>query len=103
MGATLPLMSRGWNAHDPARVLVTGCSSGIGDALCAELHRRGHHVIASSRDRTSTTEVPAAEPLRLDVTDPSSIAAAAAVMDGVDVLVNNAGVTAWAPLEQLPV
>jgi NAD(P)-dependent dehydrogenase (short-subunit alcohol dehydrogenase family) len=95
-------MSRGWNADDPARVLVTGCSSGIGEALCAELHKRGHHVIATSRDRTPATEVPAAEHLQLDVTDPRSVEAAAAA-GSVDVLVNNAGVTAWAPLEHLPV
>jgi NAD(P)-dependent dehydrogenase (short-subunit alcohol dehydrogenase family) len=96
-------MSRGWHAHDPARILVTGCSSGIGEALCAELHERGHHVIATARDLASIAEVPAAEHLELDVTDPRSIAAAAAAVDGLDVLVNNAGVTAWAPLEHLPV
>jgi len=96
-------MSLGWNELDPARVLVTGCSSGIGEALCAELHRRGHQVIATARDLPSIADVPAAEHLELDVTSPSSVAAVATAVNGVDVLVNNAGVTAWAPLEQMPI
>jgi NAD(P)-dependent dehydrogenase (short-subunit alcohol dehydrogenase family) len=95
-------MTAGWNERDPARILVTGCSSGIGRALCAELHKRGHRVIATARDASTLAGLPAHAHLQLDVTDAASIAAAAAVAGSVDVLVNNAGVTAWAPLETMP-
>jgi NAD(P)-dependent dehydrogenase (short-subunit alcohol dehydrogenase family) len=96
-------MPKGWNSRDPARVLVTGCSSGIGRALCEVLSRRGHRVIATARDRSALAGVPAHRRLELDVTDAESIAAAATAAGPVDVLVNNAGVTAWAPLETMPV
>jgi NAD(P)-dependent dehydrogenase (short-subunit alcohol dehydrogenase family) len=96
-------MSVGWHEHDPARVLVTGCSSGIGHALCATLHERGHQVIATARDASTLADVPAQLRLALDVTDPASVAAAAASAGQVDVLVNNAGLTAWAPIEAMPI
>jgi NAD(P)-dependent dehydrogenase (short-subunit alcohol dehydrogenase family) len=83
------------------RVLVTGCSSGIGRALCGELHRRGHQVIATARDAAELADVPAHDRLELDVTSDSSVAAAAAAAGPVDVLVSNAGVTSWAPLETM--
>lgn len=94
-------MTAGWSERDPARILVTGCSSGIGRALCGELHRRGHQVIATARDTTELADVPAHARLELDVTSDSSVAAAAAAAGPVDVLVSNAGVTSWAPLETM--
>jgi NAD(P)-dependent dehydrogenase (short-subunit alcohol dehydrogenase family) len=95
-------VTAGWNERDPARVLVTGCSSGIGRALCAELHERGHRVIATARDAAALASLPADARIELDVTDAASVAAATAAAGPVDVLVNNAGVTAWAPLETMP-
>jgi NAD(P)-dependent dehydrogenase (short-subunit alcohol dehydrogenase family) len=95
-------MTAGWDERNPARILVTGCSSGIGRALCAELARRGHRVVATARDVAQLAGVPADARLELDVTDAASVAAAVARAGPVDVLVNNAGVTAWAPLEIMP-
>ena len=96
-------MTAGWSERDPARILVTGCSSGIGRALCAELHERGHRVIATARDAAALAGLPAHAHLELDVTDTASIADAADAAGPVDVLINNAGVSAWAPIEMMPV
>jgi NAD(P)-dependent dehydrogenase (short-subunit alcohol dehydrogenase family) len=96
-------MATGWSERDPARILVTGCSSGIGRALCAELHERGHRVIATARDVVALAGLPAYAHLALDVTDTASTADAADAAGHVDVLINNAGVSAWAPIEMMPV
>ena len=96
-------MTAGWSERDPARILVTGCSSGIGRALCAELHERGHRVIATARDAAALAGVPAHAHLELDVTNAASVADAAQAAGPVDVLINNAGVSAWAPIEMMPV
>jgi NAD(P)-dependent dehydrogenase (short-subunit alcohol dehydrogenase family) len=96
-------MSTGWSEQDPARVLVTGCSSGIGRALCADLVARGHEVIATARDAATLADVPVQARIDLDVTNSASVAAAVAAAGPVDVLVNNAGLTAWAPLEAMPI
>ena len=78
-------------------ILITGCSSGIGAALAAELHRRGNRVYATAR--RPETLAPLAEmglqTLALDVNDDDSIAAAMAVVESeggqLDMLINNAG------------
>jgi short-subunit dehydrogenase len=81
------------------RVLITGCSSGIGRALAGVLTERGYEVIATARNLDSLAEVPAAQKLALDVTSDASVAAAVAAAGPVDVLVNNAGVGLWGPSE----
>jgi NAD(P)-dependent dehydrogenase (short-subunit alcohol dehydrogenase family) len=72
-------------------VLVTGGNRGLGRAFVEEALARGAaKVYAGARDpRTVTT--PGAVPLALDVTDPDSVTAAAAVAGDVTLLVNNAG------------
>ncbi|MFE0457334.1 SDR family oxidoreductase [Streptomyces sp. NPDC058914] len=75
-----------------AVVLVTGGSRGIGKALVEEAYARGAgKVYATARDPRTVTH-PDAVPLALEVTDPDSVAAAAARAQDVTVLVNNAGV-----------
>jgi NAD(P)-dependent dehydrogenase (short-subunit alcohol dehydrogenase family) len=84
--------------------LVTGASRGIGRATARRLARDCGHVILAARDVTQVDEAAdrinreggSASALRLDVTDDSSVRAAAdhvaATFGHLDVLVNNAGV-----------
>jgi len=79
-------------------VLVTGANRGIGKAFVERLASGGvKHVYAGARDLTSLagllTELPGTvTPLRIDITDPQSVADAAARATDVNVLVNNAGI-----------
>jgi NAD(P)-dependent dehydrogenase (short-subunit alcohol dehydrogenase family) len=76
-------------------VLVTGANRGIGHALVEEALRRGaKHVYAATRQPFSHPD-PRVTPLTLDVTDTEQIKAAAAQVDELDVLVNNAGVAGY--------
>ncbi|MEV5174511.1 SDR family oxidoreductase [Streptomyces flaveolus] len=76
--------------------LVTGGSRGLGKALVEELYARGaSKVYATARDPRSVTH-PDAVPLALEVTDPASVAAAAAQAQDVTVLINNAGISVGA-------
>ena len=84
------------------RALITGCSSGIGRACAIELADRGYEVIATARDPRALDDLRAAQTLALDVTDDASVLAAMATIGDLDVVINNAGVTAWGPVELLP-
>lgn len=88
-------------------ILVTGCSTGIGQALARELHGRGRAVLATARRLDSLAPL-AAEGLltaALDVDSPESIAALMARLEAdglrVAMLVNNAGYGAMGPLAEL--
>ena len=71
--------------------LVTGANRGIGLAFTQELLARGaRKVYAGVRD-PSTIKHLAVEALRLDVTQPEEIVAAAAHASDVALLINNAG------------
>jgi NAD(P)-dependent dehydrogenase (short-subunit alcohol dehydrogenase family) len=78
-----------------AVVLVTGANRGIGKAIARELSARGAKVYAGARNPDAITD-PDVTPLRLDVTDPGSIEAAASVASDVNVVINNAGISAHA-------
>src|SRR5215470_2173068 len=77
---------------DNAIALVTGANRGIGLAFTRELLARGaRKVYAGARD-PSTVTLRGVEPIRLDVTNPGEVAAAAAQAGDVTLLINNAGV-----------
>jgi NADP-dependent 3-hydroxy acid dehydrogenase YdfG len=89
-------------------VLITGCSSGIGEAAARRLAARGWSVYASAR-RLESIE-PLAEVgcklLQLDVCEEQSMRAAVEAIErehgAVGVLVNNAGYSQGGPIEQVP-
>jgi NAD(P)-dependent dehydrogenase (short-subunit alcohol dehydrogenase family) len=70
--------------------LVTGANRGLGRHLAAQLRDRGATVYAAAR-HPATVDLPGVTPVALDITDPASVAAAAAATSGVAILVNNAG------------
>jgi NAD(P)-dependent dehydrogenase (short-subunit alcohol dehydrogenase family) len=73
------------------KVLIVGASGTIGRAVAAELGKR-HDVIAAGR---SSGEV------RIDITDPASIAAAFKKVGRIDAVVSAAGHVKFAPLAEM--
>jgi NAD(P)-dependent dehydrogenase (short-subunit alcohol dehydrogenase family) len=88
-------------------VLVTGSSSGIGEASARHLAGLGFNVFAGVRRQEDAERLAGdrIEPVIIDVTDDASVAAAAEHIraavgnSGLAGLVNNAGVTVPGPLE----
>ncbi len=85
--------------------VVTGANKGIGYEIAAGLGALGLRVGVGARDEHRREEAVAklraagvdAFGVPLDVTDDASVAAAAASLDRLDVLVNNAGITGGTP------
>ena len=85
--------------------LVTGASSGIGQATAAALAARGYRVLGTSRSPESLSaeqRVAGVEYLALDLASGDSVDALADRLAGVDILVNNAGESQSGPFEDLP-
>jgi NAD(P)-dependent dehydrogenase (short-subunit alcohol dehydrogenase family) len=94
--------------------LVTGANKGIGYEIAAGLGALGYRVGVGARDRdrlgTAVEELRAAGVdafgVPLDVTDDRSAAAAAELVEReagrLDVLVNNAGLSQGAPIDEMP-
>ncbi len=92
-------------------VVVTGTSTGIGQAAVNLLAERGYTVFATVRkpeDGEQYAANPNINPLLMDVTDPDTIKAAAETVqsflqpgDSVVGLVNNAGIAVGAPISHV--
>jgi NAD(P)-dependent dehydrogenase (short-subunit alcohol dehydrogenase family) len=78
--------------------LVTGSNRGLGREFATQLLARGATKVYATARRSSSVEIPGAEVLTLDITDPASIARAAEVASDVTLLINNAGVSTGANL-----
>jgi NAD(P)-dependent dehydrogenase (short-subunit alcohol dehydrogenase family) len=71
--------------------LVTGGNRGVGLAVVEELLARGAAKVYAGARSPGEADVPGAEIVPLDITDPAQVAAAAAHCGDVTLLVNNAG------------
>src|SRR5215218_6632073 len=87
-------------------VLVTGASSGIGEATALHLKELGFDPVGAVRKDEDAQRLGSQglRTVKLDVTDSASIAAARAELGDAPLagLVNNAGVAVASPLEFLP-
>jgi NAD(P)-dependent dehydrogenase (short-subunit alcohol dehydrogenase family) len=87
-------------------VLITGTSSGIGEATAKYFWKQGWNVASTMREPDKVTD-PIDDPqvlyLRLDVTDPETIKVAISAtvtkFGRLDVLINNAGYALMGPIE----
>ena len=90
-----------------SRVLITGCSSGIGRSLCEEFQRQGYPVIATARRRETITDLESASTYAypLDVTQPDQIRQLVHRLEAEDrlpdILINNAGYGLFGPVMDL--
>jgi NAD(P)-dependent dehydrogenase (short-subunit alcohol dehydrogenase family) len=88
--------------------IVTGASSGIGEATAYKLQAMGYRVYAAARrvDRMAPLADVGIRPVRVDVTDDTSLVdfvkQVLAESGRVDVLVNNAGYGSYGAVEEVP-
>jgi NAD(P)-dependent dehydrogenase (short-subunit alcohol dehydrogenase family) len=85
--------------------VITGASSGIGAALAVEWAKRGDNVVLAARNEDELRALaercgPNALAVKTDVTEPAQcdamVKTAVSRFGGIDVLVNNAGISMWA-------
>jgi short-subunit dehydrogenase len=93
-------------------VVITGASTGIGKLLALELSKLGAKLVLASRDEHALALVAAecggvarALVVPTDVGDPAQcerlVNRAVEAFGGIDVLVNNAGISMWARFEEI--
>ncbi len=95
--------------NDRGAVLITGCSSGIGEQTARRLAAGSWTVYATARrlERLGPLAEAGCRTLALDVTDEASMSAAVAAVEAehgaIGALVNNAGYSQSGALETLPI
>lgn len=98
------------SASEPLRILVTGASSGVGEAVARLFAAEGAQVALLARREEQLHRVAVdlgdnAHPFVADVADArsatSAVGQAIAAMGGIDVAVNAAGVAGRAPIEDV--
>lgn len=72
--------------------LVTGANRGIGRHFAQQLLERGAAKVYATARNPELVDIEGVEALRLDITDPQSVATAAKAASDVTLLINNAGV-----------
>lgn len=78
---------------DGSVALVTGANRGLGAAFCRVLLERGATTVYAGARDPATVTMKGVVPMRLDITSPADVAAAAERCGDVTLLVNNAGIT----------
>jgi len=80
------------NLHESVAV-VTGSNRGLGREFAAQLLERGAKKVYATARTPESVQIPGVTPLGLDITDPDSIARAAAIARDATLIVNNAGIS----------
>src|SRR6202035_4421146 len=97
--------------HQPLTALVTGATSGLGKEIALRLARDGMQVVVVGRDPARGAAVVEqikadggeAKFVPADLSNPADIKHLAEDVGDIDVLVNNAGLSVWAPTEAMNV
>ncbi|MFC5825812.1 SDR family oxidoreductase [Nonomuraea insulae] len=78
--------------------LVTGANRGIGRHFVQQLLERGAKKVYATARNPELVDIPGVEALKLDITDPAAVTAAAEAAQDVTLLINNAGSATYANL-----
>jgi len=78
--------------------LVTGANRGLGRHFARQLLERGAAKVYAGSRRVDAVDLPGVEPVQLDITDPTSVAAAAKSAADTTILINNAGIATFEKL-----
>jgi NAD(P)-dependent dehydrogenase (short-subunit alcohol dehydrogenase family) len=82
-------------------ILVTGATDGLGRALAQRLHEDGAQLLLHGRDPDKldavAADLPGARTLQADLASLADVRRMAGEVDGLDVLVNNAGIGSGMP------
>ena len=83
------------------KILVTGGSRGIGLAIAKKLSESGHEVIITGRDPEKLAQV--AKEINAAGFIAGDLSEGVNITEKIDVLVNNAGIYEWSPVENIKI